>query len=183
MWTPSTLHTGPCMPPAEERTMIRRDFVGRVLAEAIDHMTTKLGEFHRITPRGRGWIRAAGFDAGAPRSADGWCVSFRRGPKDKVTREGRPTGGGREVAKASHGCHVVNPKLGHLKLHIFRKLQTELAVCGGTMETVVIVLAGIPNRRLRSAVCGILGSGEQTRIESCITKDSRFHGSVTEYLT
>jgi hypothetical protein len=30
------------------------------------------------------------------------------------------------------------------------------------------------------AVCGILGSGEQTRIESCITKDSRFHGSVTE---
>jgi hypothetical protein len=31
-----------------------------------------------------------------------------------------------------------------------------------------------------SAVCGILGSGEQTRIESCITKDSRFHGSVTE---
>jgi hypothetical protein len=30
------------------------------------------------------------------------------------------------------------------------------------------------------AVCGILGSGEQTRIESCIIKDSRFHGSVTE---
>jgi hypothetical protein len=32
----------------------------------------------------------------------------------------------------------------------------------------------------RNAVCGILGSGEQTRTESCITKDSRFHGSVTE---
>jgi hypothetical protein len=30
------------------------------------------------------------------------------------------------------------------------------------------------------AVCGILGSGEQTRIESCIIQDSRFHGSVTK---
>jgi hypothetical protein len=35
-------------------------------------------------------------------------------------------------------------------------------------------------QQTESAVCGILGSGEQTRIESCIIKDSRFHGSVTE---
>jgi hypothetical protein len=51
----------------------------------------------------------------------------------------------------------------------------------GILSATAFAVQSTFHTTLRSiAVCGILGSGEQTRIESCIIKDSRFHGSVTE---